>query len=572
VETFRYRNLAAVVLCVGSAWAAEDLLTLPGVSGRPGGRLVSGERNEPKTLNPIFATDVYSKNIIHKMMADLIRINRSTLKTEPSVAKSYTVSRDGLHYVLELRQGLKFSDGHPFDADDVVFTFQVYLDPVVKAPQRSLWIFGGKPVVVRKLGPHRVAFDMPQANAVGERIFDSVPMLPRHLLEKSYKDGKLKEAWNLRTPPGEIAGLGPFRLKEYLPGQRMVLERNPHYWKKDAAGNRLPYLAELTFAFAGAEDMQVMRFQAGESDTISRIAPKDSAVLQRDAARRGYTVHDGGPGFEYSFLFFNLNDSASPQAPWRKLGFRKAVAAAIDHAALVRLVYQGFAAPLASPVAAGNKLWVNGQLPRPVRSLEQAREFLKADGFKWGRDGSLEDAGGRKVNFSIIVGTTNPERVQAATLIQADLKSLGIRVDVVKLEQTSLVDRVLIKREYDAAIMALASGDADPNVDMPIWLSSGSQHMWNPEQKTAATAWEAEIDGLMRKQLVTRRYEERKRLFDRVQELAMQNMPLIPLVSPHVLVGAKKNLGNFRPGLLEPYTLWNVEELYWQSSGSASGR
>jgi peptide/nickel transport system substrate-binding protein len=542
------------------------------VSGKPGGRLVSGERTLPVTLNPIFATAAATKNIIHMMMADLIHINRSTLKTEPSVAKSYTVSRDGLHYDLELRQGLKFSDGHPFDADDVVFTFQVYLDPVVNSPQRSLWIFDGKPVKVRKLGPYRVAFDMPQINAVGERIFDSLPILPRHLLEKAYREGKIKEAWGLRTPPSEIAGLGPFRLKEYLPGQRMVLERNPHYWKRDAAGNRLPYLAELAFAFAATEDMQVMRFQAGESDTVSRIAPRDSAVLQRDAARRGYAVHDGGAGFEYSFLFFNLNDSVSPGAPWRKLGFRKAVAAAIDRDALVRLVYQGYAAPLASPVGAGNKLWVNARLPRPARSLDAARELLKTEGFKWGRDGFLEDAGGQKAGFSIIVGSNNPERIQMATLIQADLKSLGIRVDVVKLEQHSLTDRVLTKRDYGAAIMALASPDADPNVDMPIWLSSGAQHVWNPAQKQAATPWEAEIDGLMRKQLVTRKYEERKRLFDRVQELAMQHMPLIPLVSPHILAGAKKNLGNFRPALLEPYTLWNVEELYWQSSGSASGR
>jgi peptide/nickel transport system substrate-binding protein len=555
---------------VSTAWAAEDLLILPGTLGIPGGRLVSGERNQPGTLNPIFAIDALSKNISQRMMADLIHINRSTMKTEPALAKSYKVSPDLLHYVLELRQGLKFSDGHPFDADDVVFTFQVYLDPAVNAPQRHLWVFDGKPIVVRKLATYRVAFDLAQPNAVGERMFDSLPILPRHLLEKAYREGKLKEAWGLRTPPAEIAGLGPFRLKEYL-GQRLVLERNPHYWKQDAAGNRLPYLTELAFAFAATEDMQVMRFQTGESDVISRIAPKDSAVLQRDAARRGYAVQDGGAGFEYSFLFFNLNDSVNPRVPWRKPGFRKAVAAAVDHESIVRLVYQGYAAPLASPVAAANKTWISPRLPRPARSLDKARELLKAEGFRWGSDGSLEDGDGHKAGFSIIVGATNPERIQMATLIQSDLKPLGIRVDVVKLENLSLTERVLTKRDYDAAIMALASTDADPNVDINLWLSSGSQHVWNPRQKKASTAWEAEIDGLMRKQLVTRKYEERKRMFDRVQELAMENMPLIPLVSPHVLVGARKNLGNFRPALLEPYALWNVEELYWQT-GSRPGK
>jgi peptide/nickel transport system substrate-binding protein len=550
---------------VYTAWAAEDLLIIPGMSGIPGGRLVSGERTEPQTLNPIFTTHAQSKNITQRMMADLIHINRSTLKTEPALAKSYTVSPDLLHYVLELRQGLKFSDGHPFDADDVVFTFQVYLDPALNTPQRSLWVFDGKPVVVRKLGAYRVAFDMPQPIAVAERIFDGLPILPRHKLEKAYKEGRLKEAWGLRTPPAEIAGLGPFRLKEYVTGQRLVLERNPHYWKQDAAGNRLPYLNELAFAFAANEDMQVMRFQAGESDVITRIAPKNSAVLQRDAARRGYAVRDGGAGFEYSFLFFNLNDSVNPRAPWRKAGFRKAVAAAIDHASIVRLVYQGYAVPLASPVAAGNKNWISPRLPRPARSLDKARELLRAEGFRWGRDGSLEDADGQKAAFTLIVGATNPERLQTATLIQSDMKDLGIRVDVVKLETTSLNERVLTKRDYEAAIMALASSDADPNVDINFWLSSGGQHVWNLRQKKASTAWEAEIDGLMRKQLVTRKQEDRKRMFNRVQEVAMENMPLIPLVSPHVLVGAKMNLGNFRPALLEPYALWNVEELYWQT-------
>jgi peptide/nickel transport system substrate-binding protein len=570
--TFRSRNLAALVLCACAAWAAEDWLTVPALSGRPGGRLVSGERNEPRTLNPIFPVDNTSKNIIQRMMADLIHINRLTLKTEPALAKSFQVSADGLRYELELRQGLKFSDGHPFDADDVLFTFQVYLDEKVNSAQRPLWIFDGKPITVRKLGPYRVLFQLAAPNAVRERMFDSLPILPRHLLEQAYKSGKLKETWGVRTPPSQIAGLGPFRLKEFLPGQRVVLERNPHYWKRDAAGNRLPYLAELAFSLTATEDMQIMRFQSGESDVISRIAPRDWSVLQRDAVRRGYALHDAGAGFEYSFLFFNLNEAARPQAAWRKEGFRKAISAAIDRDAIVKLVYQGYASPLSTPVPAGNKSWIHGKLPRLARSLDTARDFLKSDGFKWARDGSLEDAEGHKIAFTILTYSTNPERIQMATMIQADLKPLGIRADVVTLEPRSLQERVLTQRDFDAAIMAMASTDADPNVDINLWLSSGGTHVWNPSQPKPATAWEAEIDGLMRKQMVTPRYEDRKRLFDRVQELVMQHLPLIPLVSPNVLVGVKRNLGNFRPALLEPYGLWNVEELYWQVTGGAGSR
>jgi peptide/nickel transport system substrate-binding protein len=245
---------------------------------------------------------------------------------------------------------------------------------------------------------------------------------------------------------------------------------------------------------------------------------------------------------------------------------------AIDRDAIVKLVYQGYAVPLATPVPAGMKAWISGKFPRPVRSLESARDLLKSEGFKWARDGSLEDADGRKVSFTILTYSTNPERRQMATLIQDDLKPLGIRVDIVTMEPRSMLTLVLDKHDFDAAILAMASPDADPNVDMNLWLSGRNTHVWNNGQETPATPWEAEIDGLMRKQVVTRKYEERKKLFDRVQEVAMLHMPLIPLVSPNVLVGVKRNLGNFRAALLEPYGLWNVEELYWQGTGGASPR
>jgi peptide/nickel transport system substrate-binding protein len=565
LRTFRSIGIAALALTAHSLWA-EDLLRVAGLSGRAGGRLVFGQRSEPKTLNPLTALDAPAREVLNRLHADLVHINRSTLKTEAALAKSYKISPDGSKFEIELRRGLKFSDGQPFDADDVIFTFQVYLDEKVNAPQRSLWVIDGKAATVRKLDAYRVSFELPRGNAVAERIFDSVPILPRHLLETPYREGRIRDVWGLRTPASQIAGLGPFRLKEYAAGQRVVLEKNPYYWKADADGTRLPYLGELVFTFAAGEDMQVMRFQGGESDTIARITPKDYAVLARDAERRGYALQDAGPSLDFSFLAFNLNDSAK-QKPWARVAFRRAVYEAIDRQAIVKLVYQGQAEPIGSPVGAGNRMWVDGALPKPVRSLEKARNLLMADGFKWSRDGLLLDGAGSPVQFSILASSTNPERVQMATLIQADLKPLGIRADVVQLEPLSLVDRVTKTRQFDTAILAIGSPDADPNVDINFWLSKGTQHVWNAAQSAPATPWEGEIDRLMAQQMVTRQYAARKKLFDRVQQIAYENAPAVPLVTTHLLVGAKKNLGNFRPALLEPYTLWNAEELYWKSSG-----
>jgi peptide/nickel transport system substrate-binding protein len=550
----------------------DDRLLVSGPPGRSGGRLVSAQRTEPKTLNWAVAADSGSREVLQCLMADLIHINRQSLAVEPALAKSWKVSRDGLHWELELRQGIKFSDGHPFDADDVVFTFQAILDEQVHSPQRALLMLEDKPIGVRKLDPYRVAFDLPQPYSVPDRLFDGVFILPRHKLEAAWKQGKLAGAWPLSAAPSDLAGLGPFRVKQYVAGQRIILERNPYYWKVDQAGTQLPYLTELEFLFAGNEDNQVLRFQAGESDIINRVGARNFAVLEKDRKRRGDDLVNAGGSLEYNFLFFNLAGLppgtappiAAHQAFLRRKSFRQAVSAAIDRDAIVRLVYLGRAVPLAGPVPPGNKAWVNTALPAPVRSLERARQVLAADGFRWNREGALADPEGRPVEFSILTSNNNPERLQMATLIQDDLKQIGMRVNVVQLEFRSLLERVQRTHEYEACVLSLASPDADPNPDMAVWLSSGANHLWNPEQKTPATPWEAEIDGLMRRQMVTRSYAERKAMFDRVQAIVVEYQPLVPLVSPNLLCGAKKDLANFLPALIEPYTLWNVERLYWR--------
>ena len=127
-----------------------------------------------------------------------------------------------------------------------------------------------------------------------------------------------------------------------------------------------------------------------------------------------------------------------------------------------------------------------------------------------------------------------------------------------------MLDRVTQTFEYEAAIMGIASGDVDLNSDVNVWLSTGSTHLWHLHEVHPATAWEAEIDRLAQEQLISTQFKERKQLFDRIQELIADNLPIICLATPNILVAAKANLGNFRPAILEPYTLWNVEEFFWR--------
>ena len=536
-----------------------------------GGRLAVALGADPKTLNPIFAADHPSTAVVRRTTADLIHINRLTQQTEGALAESWTVSEDGTTYRLELRRGVLFSDGEPFDADDVVFSFRAIQDEAVASPNRDLLVLDGVPIEVRKIASHTVEFDLGKPHAVGDRVFDSVPILPSHLLEESYLEGTLGEVWGLGADPAAIAGLGPFRFKSYAPAQRLVLERNPHYWRKEARGGPLPYLDELVFQITPNEDTQALRFQSGEIDLVDGLSAANFSVLEAGAADRGYELFDLGPGLQFDLLFFNLNppdprnEKQRLRAKWLgNKAFRQAVSAAVDREGIARLVYRGRATPIWSQVSPGNRLWFNADLPRPPRSLERARALLSAAGFSW-RDGRLVDADSLPVALSLATNSSNSARVQMLTIIGEDLRELGMQIQIVTLELRALIGRVFETKDYDLCVLALGGGDADPNPLMNVLLSSGATHLWNPGSSQPPPPWQAEIDRLMTGQATVLARDQRKRMYDRVQELIADELPMVALVSPNVLVGARSGLGNFRPAILDHQTLWNVEELYWKS-------
>ena len=556
---------------------AQEYATVSGDTAEASGKLVVALRSEPKTLNPILSVDATSREVIGALNADLVHINRETQHTEPGLAKTWSVSPDGRRYILQLRHGIKFSDGAPFTADDVVFSFGLYLDENLHSPQRDLLVLDDKPIVVKKLDDFTVQFDLAKPYGPAERLFDGLAMLPRHLLEKPYKDGKLAQMWGTNAQPQDFAGLGAFKLKSYVPGQRLVLERNGNYWKKDQRGNQLPYLSELTFVFVPNEDAQVIKFQAGETHLLERMNADNFVLLQKDADTKGQCLADLGPGLEFQFLLFNMNsldpgkmsELTAKQAWFKDLRFRQAVSLAMDRKGMARLVYGGRATPIWGNVTPGNKLWLNTTLPHPERSLEEGRKLLQASGFSWNNDGALLDQQKKPVSFSILVSSSNAQRSKLATLAQDDLKQFGMDVQVVPMEFRALVDRVLNTKDYEAVLMNLVNGDVDPTPEMNLWLSSGETHLWDLGEKKPATPWEAELDRLMETQMTTVDPSARKKLYDRVQEIASQNLPLIFLVSPNILVAARSNVGNFRPAILEPYVLWNADQLFLRRDGAA---
>jgi peptide/nickel transport system substrate-binding protein len=569
------RSFLVLLSCSLASAVAEDPAVSSYQPGRVGGRLVVAQRAEPKTLNPVVALDVVSREVISLITASLVDIDQQSFQPVAALAKSWTKSPDGRQITVQLRNGLRFSDGYPFNADDVVFTFRVHEDENIHSPQRELLIVGGKPIVVTKLDAYTVRFDFAAPYSVGERLLDGIGILPRHLLEKSYEEHRLAQEWGLLATPERVVGLGPFRLKEYVPGERLVLGRNPYYWKTDTRSVRLPYLEEIVFAFTSSENAQVLQFLSGEADLIENLSPENFLALKSEEAHRGFRLHDAGPGLEYTFILFNQNDLGSRSASiqgkqewFHDRVFRQAISAAVDRDAIVQLVYRGMASPIWAHVTEGNKPWFNDKLPRTAHSLTRARDLLRAAGFSWDSSNRLLDPSKHEVSFSILTSAGNSQREKISTLVQDDLKQIGIAVSIVSLEFRSMMDRIFNTYDYETAVMTLASGDVDPNSEMNVWTVNGSTHLWNLSAK-APEGWEREVDQLMRRQLVSLSFEERRQLYGRVQELVAANLPIVCLASPHVLVGASRRVQNLHPSILRPYALWNADALFLDGPGGS---
>jgi peptide/nickel transport system substrate-binding protein len=554
----------------------KDAMVVDGEIGKYGKTLIAAMNQEPRSFNRIVSSDTATADVTDRLFADLIHINRENQKVEPALAKSWEFSADQRTLTMHLRQGVRFSDGQPFSANDVVFTFQVVYDPKVNSPEANQLKAGGQPFGIKKLDDYTVQFTLAQPTAGIERVFDSVFMLPKHKLEASYRAGNFSSAWAITTDSREIVGLGPFKFTRYVPGQRVEMERNPHYWKVDRKGNRLPYLSRLVILVIPNRDTQFLNFQSGNLDLMNEVRADDFAVLTREAASKGLVVRDLGPYLAGEQMWFNQNRSANPKTRrpfvdpvklrwFANQKFRQAISFAINRKSMVDLVYLGRATETYGPVSASNKVWYNSGIQQFPYDVEKARKLLAEAGFHFATvKGRLElsDETNHPVKFSLMTNAGNRNREKMGALIQSDLEKIGIQVNFTPMEFSTLIAKITESFDYDACLLALGSVDTDPSAQMNVWLSNAPNHQWFPNQAKPTTPWEARLDELMLGQSTALILEQRKKLFDEVQEIVSTQLPFIYLVSRNVLVAAKSSVGNFHPTVLDHHTLWNCEQLY----------
>jgi peptide/nickel transport system substrate-binding protein len=500
-------------------------------------------RSEPKTFDPLKVEDDASAAIRYLTGGVLVRMNRQTQALEPELAQSWKVSKDGKQITFKLRSGISFSDGTPFSAEDVAYTVQQLMDPALHSPTGDSFRSGPGNVETKIISPTQILITFPAPVAGLDRQFDQVAMLSAHSAKK------------------EMAVLGPFVVADYKAGSTLLLKRNPNYWKTDAQGRHLPYLDSIKLDIQPNRDVEMLRFKRGEIDLINSL---DSEYFDKLATTSPQLVHDAGASLDSEQMWFN--EVAKAPLPgykknwFRSAVFRRAISQAINRDDLSRVVFRGHAQPAVGPVSPANKFWFNAKLKPEAYSPEAALKALQGDGFRF-ENGALKDKEGNPVVFSIITNSGNKYRERMATMIQEDLQKIGIHVNVVTLDFPSLIERMTQSYDYEAILLGLTNVGLDPNEQMNVWLSSSENHQWNPSEKTPETAWEAQIDTLMRAQASASDAKKRKESFDRVQEIAVEQAPFLYLVNRNALSAVAATVQGASPVILVPQTYWNAERL-----------
>jgi peptide/nickel transport system substrate-binding protein len=558
--------IVAAVLLGAWQWTARRGSPDAGVSGPPsrGGELVASLRNEPVLYNRYVDTAAAAEVIALLTHARLVRVNRVTDELEPALAESWTQSADGLSYTLKLRSGVRFSDGAPFTADDVLFTFRALYDERVNSPIAIAARPGGKPIEVSALDPQTVVVKFPVPFAPGLRMLDYLPILPRHKLQRALDEGRFADAWKVGTPFSEIAGLGPFVLAEHVAGQRLVLHRNPHYWRFDERGTQLPYLDTLRIEIITDQNTEALRVAAGEIDLMTNgdIRPEDYATFKRAADNGRLRLLEVGTGLDPNLLWFNLTPARTQAKPWlSRREFRQAVSYAADRQAIVNAVYLGEGVAVYGPITQGNRTWYSDAVPKYAHNPARARELLASIGLTdRNGDGTVEDASGTPVRFSILTQRAHTIRERTASVLQEQLRKVGLVVDVVALDTRSIQQRAG-SGDYDAIYYGFQQSSTDPALNPEYWFSSGFFHVWNPQQAVPATDWERRIDDLMRRQTAAPTLDERKRLFTEAQTILAEESPAIYFVAPKIILAVTDRVRNPTPALPIPQLLWNAQSL-----------
>ncbi|OGF15237.1 MAG: hypothetical protein A2W00_06515 [Candidatus Eisenbacteria bacterium RBG_16_71_46] len=563
---------------------ADTMMLAAPEIGVYGGRFVIGQTSPPKSFNAIMANETSSSDITQLLFTGLADFDNASQEDFALLAKSYEASADGKVWTFHLRRGARFSDGHPITSEDVLFDFEVAYDQTLHPSIQDLLKIDGKAFEVSAPDSYTVVIRIPRPYALMVPAVGSLRIMPKHVLEPAFRRGDFASSFSVSTAPESLVTSGPWRLKQYVPGEKTVLERNPYWFGVDAKGQRLPYLDELVFLIVPDQNTAALKFQAGDIDALDNVKPEDYKSYEESQAKGNYTFYDLGPALNTNFFWFNLNKVRQPTAG-KTLGapqidaehyawftnrdFRRAVSMAVDRDAIIQSVLFGEAVKNWSTSTPGNKKWFTPGVTHFDYNPEEAKQLLAGLGWKdVNGDGFLEDANGRTVNFSLKTNSDNVLRVSMCNFIQDDLAKVGIKCTPTPVDFNTLITNLRQDFQYESILLGLQTGvPPDPGMGQNVWRSSGLTHYWNIKQPRPETAAEAKINALMDENVGTIDSAVRHEAWRQIQNLVNEESWIIWLPTLIAKVPVRNGFGNVHPSVIPHRILWNIDRVFKKPRG-----
>ncbi len=547
-------------------------------------QLVQHIVGEPKTFN--YALSQESPNVFGLIYEGMLSENGVTGKLEPALAESWEISQDKKRIVFTLREGLKWSDGAPLTADDVMFTYNdIYFNEAIPTDVRDIFRIGKSRALpkLRKLDDRRVEFTVPEPFAPFLRFAGGAAILPKHALEEAIKtkdpNGKPRflTTWGTDSDPKKVIVNGPYMLETYATSERVVFRRNPYYWRKDAQGNGQPYVDRLIWQIVENVDTALLQFRSGGLDTLE-IGAATFALLKREEKRGNFTIYNGGPATGTTFIAFNLNKGRRNGKPlidpsksrwFNTLAFRQAIAYGIDRQTMINNIFRGLGAPQNSPISVQSPYYLSPKegLRTYDYNPDKSRELLKSAGFKYNNQGELLDADGNRVRFTLLINAGGRTGAFLGDQIKRDLKKIGIQVDLQVLAFNVLTDKLSNTYDWECYFGGFTGG-VEPNGGANIWSPDGGLHVFNqqaqpgqpPLEGREVADWEAKIGQLYIEAAQELDETKRKAIYAETQRLAQEYVPFIHLVNPLALAAVRDRIQGIKYSALGGI-LWNVHEL-----------
>ena len=549
-------TLLLVPLALASELFKEPYKDYQIICGQRGGELVLSTTSDPKSFNPIVAQETSTTQITGYIFEGLTRTDPVTLEVLPNLALNWETSDDGKEWIFHLRKDVKWNDGEKFTARDVVFTFnKLIYNPDIPTSSRDIFTVEGEKIIVERVDDYRVKFSLPFTFAPFLRAL-SHEILPVHKYASLVEEGKFTFSMGLDTKLADIVGTGPFRLARYFPGERVTLERNPFYWKKDSCQNQLPYLEKLLFVILSNSDTAMLKFLEGEIDHYS-IRPQDLAILGPDQAKGNFSIYNAGPSLMSNFVVLNQNSGVNPHTKkpfvepyklkwFKNKDFRRAISYAINRKKIIDILMNGLGTPQHSAVSPANIYYYNDKVEKYSYNPKGAKDILSTIGFSdQDRDGILEDKQGRKLEIIFFTSAENTQRVQIATLIKKDLEAIGVKVHFLPLDFNNLVSKLTATLDWEMILIGLTGG-IEPYFGKNVWSYKGNLHMWNLS-KEPLDQYEVEIEDIFNQTARILDESQRRALFSRWQQIVSQELPLIYTVVPYSIYAVRNKFGNLYP-------------------------